>query len=761
VLRIARTLYRERHWSIDGVVDLNGGVAAWGEPPTPLLPAVFRELLREEPAPDPISTWAGEQLDCGDLDRYIWNHPSETFPREALPQLAELVRQRVGRCRDLRAVPELPPFVELADLPLRVRTRRAVLREHPQHSGSSWPGRATVGDLMTMPKFGLTSLLDLLCVLEAVVDRAEEDRRRALVSGVRSGTSSLAAFMAHQVLAAWAVGEHGASCLRDLRDLADVPRPPEVQRAWVAFWSEPLDAVAARRLNDYSVREQFSALLGSLDARADAILHRRVLPLSRPYATLEGLGLEFHLTKERVRQLELRVLRALTDSASGPLGRRSQALAARLGAALPAASEELEAGLRWATRDVRTAQREVARSVMLFLAGPYKVEHGWMVNLSKRDRLLGSRAALIAAVDHDDIVSFDSVATILDGVGLAPQQHDRWVDHLAAFRRTPRGLLRWDGPVNDKLFRLLKLRGTPANMEELLADLGERRDPRSTRSHLAADGRFVRVNVRGDLALSEWGYEPYSTIVEEIAVAIEAGGGGADLGDLFVLMAERFEVAESSVRTHLRAPLFVVDAGTVRLRRSDEPYRVTATVAEARGCFMLSPTSVSSLMTVSADVARGSGRLFPAGAARFLGVTPGSAVRFRVVLGDDRTATVPVAWNATNAFGPTIGSVRQLVLLEGAGPGSLLRLVFDRQAGTVEGDHVGPADGLPSDPWRRLRALTGLAVSAEDPLGVLGEALGVAPSAVLRTLRSRGDDRIADLLPEVAWAPGDADALRT
>jgi hypothetical protein len=100
--------------------------------------------------------------------------------------------------------------------------------------------------------------------------------------------------------------------------------------------------------------------------------------------------------------------------------------------------------------------------------------------------------------------------------------------------------------------------------------------------------------------------------------------------------------------------------------------------------------------------------------------------------------------------GPTIGSIRHLLLVEGAGPASLLRLVFDREAGTVVANHVDAPDGSPTDPRSRLRALTGLVPGPGHPVGVLGHALGVAPSAVLRTLRSRGDGRIADLLSEIS-----------
>lgn len=733
------------------MADLTGLGAPWGTAPTPLLPSLFRDLMRGERAPSSVRAWVGDDaLTCEQLGRDIWQRTSSPLPQGALQDVGALVASRLERVAPLSTSGcAWSPTVDLKSLPLRERTRNAVLRRLISDADKSdWLAYATVGDLLRIRNFGVMSLLDLLCVLESAVEAEANEQ-----TGLQLGGVALPHVPARpnglDLVAAWALGEHGAATIGELLPLADVPKPAAVERAWQMFLAQPLAVLGERHAGQFSVTEHLREVLASLDEREMLILQRRIVVLGRP-ATLDELGGRIGVTRERVRQVEHRVTEALHGLLDGPVGRRAASVASRLGTAVPLDSPEIDNVVSWATRDIVVLDASLAGGILLYLSGPYGEDDGWLVRTPDRQILAATGPLLLSAVDDDDILHDEQIARILTEASIREPFHQEWIDHLGTFRRTTRGLLRWDGSTLDKLHRLLRLRGIPSTTEELLADLGENLNPRGVRQRLMDDPRFVRVNLRGEFALPDWGYDEYTGIADEIAEELARRGGTATVSELVARLVERFGVAENSVRMYVQTPRFVVDGGTVRLRRPDEPYEVAASIAEARGCFQLSPDSLAWLLNVDADVLRGSGRAIPVAIATFLGVDPGGERRLTPRLsGSTAVTTVPVTWNPVSTAGPAIGSLRSLALHLKAESGSLVRLTFDRDKGTLSGTRIVPTDLGPIPPLARIATLTGLTVDGADPADVLAAALGVPKEAVRRTLRSRGDGQIADWLPEV------------
>jgi hypothetical protein len=104
-------------------------------------------------------------------------------------------------------------------------------------------------------------------------------------------------------------------------------------------------------------------------------------------STLAEIGRGLHVTRERVRQIEKRTVEDLADLAAGSAGRRCRKLGRRLGTAVPTDSAELAAGLEWARRDLGTVSSDLLDSLLLYLAGPYRLDEGWLVSKPKTARL--------------------------------------------------------------------------------------------------------------------------------------------------------------------------------------------------------------------------------------------------------------------------------------------------------------------------------------------------------------------------------------
>ncbi len=263
-------------------------------------------------------------------------------------------------------------------------------------------------------------------------------------------------------------------------------------------------------------------------------------------------------------------------------------------------------------------------------------------------------------------------------------------------------------------------------VEQLVRAIGEGHNPRGARDRFFGDPRLMRIN-RSQWALRSWDLEEYTGITDEIAQRIEAGGGRADLQTLVDEITRQFDVRAGSVKVYAEAPMFVVDGGSVRLRRDDEPFPISGHVSGCRGAFVSSIDQVSVVLPVDKDTTRGSGRGCAPAVADLLGVSPGRPRTWRWAEGE-----LVVTWPRTAAFGPSIGSTRALARSVDAVEGDSIRLDFDLAVGEVRCQRI-PAVVDPIPAHEAIELITGVDLDGVDPLAA------IAPPCAYR-IRTCGDD---------------------
>lgn len=274
----------------------------------------------------------------------------------------------------------------------------------------------------------------------------------------------------------------------------------------------------------------------------------------RVQPTLEVLGAERGITREGVRQ---KVVRDATRIQANLGASRYQALRwaverlqAELGLMAPASSAVVG---KWSGR---IGERRF--QFLRWLAG-YVYNGDWIAHgrkavstlTSALDKLIGD-AWLVQAEDLkaglDVSVAGDTAVEFLLAAGAWRDIGDGWI-------------VRWDGPIQVKAERILRLTCRPMTPAELVEAIGSGSEG-SIKNQRGS--RLVRIDKQFRLALSDWGYEEYGGITNEIDQRIERGGGTASVSAIIAEFVQSFGVTESSVRTYLESGPYVLAGDEVR-----------------------------------------------------------------------------------------------------------------------------------------------------------------------------------------------------
>jgi len=552
---------------------------------------------------------------------------------------------------------------------------------------------------------------------------------------------------------AWGRRERGITTLGAL--LAELSRvtdlPEDVAHAW-AILDACLVPNFAGPVTDTPLAELFDGVLAGLDEREREIFYSR--SLMKNNATLHKLADRWGVTPERVRQIQVaaesKVAAAVEEERFAPLRWRAGTLRSLLGASISMSSNAYTSALDDTLDDCRIGSRSMLMSFLLHLAG-YAEQSGWIV---REDATPVTSKTLEDAADEFGLIDTNHVAELLIEAGIAPADHAAILERIGGLREFGDRLAIWKGTVVDKAVRVLAICGKPMTPEDLAAAIGEGNPVRALRNRILEDPRFARVT-KNEWALRVWGLPEYTGIADKIAEEIDKQGGTAFLAKLADMIASQFGVSARSVRAYAQTPRFVVEGGIIRIRAASEPVVVSAQIADAKGCFQVSATSVSFCLGVDKEVRRGSGRSLPMAVAAFVGVVPGKERRFHTLhtrRGDD--LGVVVTWPIDSVSGPTLGSTRALAIDAEAMEGDLLRLQFDRVAGTVQVARLTPKELNEAAPIARLSALTGM-IGLDDltALDLIAAAIGVDNSEVRSRLYRRGDGSLVDLLPVTSVDP--------
>jgi hypothetical protein len=547
-----------------------------------------------------------------------------------------------------------------------------------------------------------------------------------------------------QLIATWSIRAFGASVVSDVVNpkaplQAIQTMPVEVREAWERLAAVPLTDYAQPDLLRITVDELLERLSDCLnDAERHVIAVRLLAPECAP--TLEEVGRELGLTRERVRQIQAKArskLEAqLVSPALAPLAWAVQRLASSLGGLASLQEPSTLASLaRELGRDV-LLEDDAARW-LLMLAGPYELRGDWLV----RSGVTAPAPLLIAEhADEQGVIDLASLEEHLARLPMSDRNIARWIGEAGLAKRVADRLVLWQGSIVDKIAVVLSARGEPADVETLVEMVGEGHSIKGTRNRLFEDDRFVRVG-KTLWALRAWGLEEYTGIADELRQRIEERGGAALLSDVVTEIVETFGVRESSVRLYATAPMFVIDAGVIRLRGAEEPYPVDTDIRGVRGCYG-EEGLLHFIINVDKDVLRGSGQQCPVAVAGRLGVSPGHPREFQHEAG-----RLAVTWVESAGLGPSLGSTRALAELTSADAGDQLLLTFDVNGATVRARKILRSAGSALE---LATELCGLPLSELDPRAALARAIGVPASDVGAVLTRRGDRELAALLPAPA-----------
>jgi DNA polymerase-3 subunit epsilon len=472
---------------------------------------------------------------------------------------------------------------------------------------------------------------------------------------------------------------------------------------------------------------QMREALDDLDPRAITILVERSLSSAASVPTLQVLGEEFGLSRERVRQIEAAALKRLRRAASG--GSDVEQAIVRVQALGPVFSmDDLERALGCAA-EVEGVSLEL--QALLHLAGPYRVV-GETITGPAFDGVL---ARVVAAADGP--IALADLHGVMDELGIRRDQRQGILEQRDDLRVIDDMVVPWSGSMADKAAAVLALHQTLMTSEEIHEFIGEGSLP-TLKNYLASDPRFQRRGTRR-WGLAEWGGESYKGIATEMADELRESPDGIPLERLKRILAENFEIVASSVEimsvTH---PMFVRDGAWVRLRRDDEPYLPDTALEESDDCVVIRG-SWAWRHPVTHDTTRGSGSAIPEAFAARLRLFPAGRQELASPFGD-----IPLYWPAQS---PGIGSLRRVVEDLGGVEGDLLFVIPDDH-GAVDFEIVRRVDLSAATADQELLLRLGQTDAPASWLSACAEAIGLSPHA--------SSDEIEDLL-EVR---GDRQVLR-
>ncbi len=485
--------------------------------------------------------------------------------------------------------------------------------------------------------------------------------------------------------------------------------------------------------------------VGSFPTRERAVIRSRIVDCT---LTLEQLGAQFDVTRERIRQIETRLRRRLQSFLASPDGQPARDLAKKvrtaLGSAFPADSDSLYFSELFSS--ISSADdRALISACLLWIAGPYEKFGTWEVV----DRALVSMTldALLSALDDRGWLSPQAAQEALVRADIRVPHHAEWLRTIGFLEMDGGWLLRLSN-IPDRAEQVLRYRGVPITADELLP-LVDCDNVRSLRSRLLEDERFKRTSRQGHFALREWAqYDEYTGIAEEIAEEITRQGGVADTQHLIEVISQRYGVKANSVYQYLSAPMFIkMSEGRVRLRAPDEMKTVRS---DPRFCPGLYRVAEQWLLRVkiNSETLRGSGRALHPSVAALVGCQPGQ----RLVFKSPRDEIV-VSWPAGSACGPNIGSLRPDVEALGGAVDDYVFLTLG--AAEIGVRLLRAADLATASPEVQLALLLGLSRSIPDHqrwhaiAGAIGMRLesSATPEDVHACLMRRNEVALARLIP--------------
>jgi len=302
--------------------------------------------------------------------------------------------------------------------------------------------------------------------------------------------------------------------------------------------------VSATTLNLSELTER---LLSALDARAKDIISRRYGIKTGSPETLESIGKEYGITRERVRQIQSQAKKALVELEEllTPVRALFEDAFAEYGGVL----SEDHAVLVIQERLAATAAAQQLVVFYLDVLPPYEYvtrdslfaphwRHPSVVS-DQGPAVVKAARTTLKRVGHpvpaDDLIE-EVQQSLAAGSGTLPERHIRAQlmaskhVHLTPFGEW--GLAGWPETnprgVGDKAYAVMRRHGKPEHFTAITDLINEaafdhkRANPQTVHNELIKDARFVLVG-RGLYGLTEWGYIP-GTVADVIESLLKEAG---------------------------------------------------------------------------------------------------------------------------------------------------------------------------------------------------------------------------------------------
>ena len=316
-------------------------------------------------------------------------------------------------------------------------------------------------------------------------------------------------------------------------------------------------------------------LLANLPERSRKVLiHRFGLGTSNERRTLDAIGKEYGITRERIRQIENHGLGAIRDSGAYTNHTESleelQQVIRELGGILP---EHV------ILKEIPKNESERNHLVFLLTVGRpfvYKRETDhfhprWHVDGTLADTIERALIRLHDDIDPEHLIPQSEflalfVRYIKEEGARAPEENVllRWLGISKKVGVNPLGEWgRVESPhvrirnTRDFAYLTLKRHGSPMHFVEVAQGIeklfGREAHPATTHNELIKDGRFVLVG-RGLYALKEWGYAP--GIVREVIKNILESEGPLSRQDIIERVKRERYVKDATVLVNLQSGAF-------------------------------------------------------------------------------------------------------------------------------------------------------------------------------------------------------------
>ena len=382
------------------------------------------------------------------------------------------------------------------------------------------------------------------------------------------------------------------------------------------------------------------ALVAELTDRDQHILHKRIL--ADDPVTLVEIASGFGVTRERIRQLQQRIEKSLTERLVPRIRPIAGILGCKLGPIVD--GEVLDQLIFTVFQGDDRPGLDLARGMLQTELG-YSIAMGVGMTPEANQAAEDLRKSAGALADTDGVVGSHELRATLG---------DEWLIHWSELLGRA-NLHRLSGSIalrdtaRAKVKAAVLQAGRPVTPDEIADVAGIA--AKTVRAHFSRQDDYTRAD-KYRWGLREWIEDEYEGIPTEIVQRIHEDGGSTFLARLLSELPERFGVSESSVRTFVSTPQFVVKEGRVSLADlSRFRYRDLEDVIDGR-------TEAGEpywVFSVKPQYLDGHSLLgFPPELARALGCEPNgraeAPVRYPV-----GCSNLSVHWRASTPSGPSLG----------------------------------------------------------------------------------------------------------